>query len=559
MAKPNSRTLALLFTFCAAALPQTQPSNDAPGAVSGVITNLVTHEPVLRAHVMLRSLSTQPGPPTQTQTYGALTDAEGKFSITPVPAGTYLVVVDRVGFVSNAQPRPFELKASDKKDDIKIALMPHGGITGRVVDANGDPVEGAAVSAEGFGPGRTTSSTTDERGQFRIGSLTPGLYRVRASLDFLPFPAEIRTDGTSEVHYASTYYPSSLTAKGASKVTVPEGGEASNIQIKLIRAPIVRVSGVVTGFPKGAENINVTVMGASTHDFNPGGRVKPDGTFEIWRLDPGNYTLVARHFASGQQLQTAPVDIEVAGSNIDHLELRVVPPFDLSGTMQFEDEQAKPQAPPARMGPNSANPAMPATRSGAPQRPTQMLARFALTELNGWGTLNNGRQQTVTAGEDGSFAFKQLAPARYRVELMWNGSYVRSMQLGTQQIPDRILDLRNGVPNAQAMPLTIQVSAALSSITGTVRNGDDPASGARVVLSVDPPDGTRPRLANSGSDGSYRLLNVPPGKYKLAVIDPGDNGAMNGEGLDEYEDALPLTISPNDQLTKDLKARVKAK
>jgi hypothetical protein len=152
--------LAMLLT--AVALAQT--SNDKPASASGTVTNSLTGEPVLRAHVTVR------GAGQNSQTYGALTNGEGKFSLTPLQPGEYTMSVERVGFIfaapfNSAESRStrFTLGPGDRKDDLKLTLTPVGAITGHVLDAAGEPVQGASVVAEG-GNGNSPGATTDDKG-----------------------------------------------------------------------------------------------------------------------------------------------------------------------------------------------------------------------------------------------------------------------------------------------------------------------------------------------------------------------------------------------------------
>jgi hypothetical protein len=543
MRSRSSNGFAVLTAICASGWAQTPPAaTDQPAAISGVVTNSVTGEPIPRAHVLFRPVSNRPN--ANQQTYGAMTTADGKFSIAPIQPANYTVFTEHAGFDSPPIMRPLKIDPGDKKDDYKIEMIPQGAITGRVVDANGDAVEGAVVTADGSGTGAGPGSTTDEKGQFRIGALRPAKYRIRASQPSLPIPAEIRTDGTSEIHYAATYYPSSLTEKGSTKVAVAAGSEVNDLEIRLIRTPMVRVSGTVVGFAKSAEPQSINISATpETGGGNTHGAAKPDGTFELWRLDPGKYVLVAQQYSPGQTLQTAPVDIEVAGSHIDHVELRVVPLFDVSGIVQYEDEQAKPQPPQSQTQQAQGG------RSGQQPPPP---ARLSLRELNGLSAQRMGAQPPVTIGADGSFTIHQLAAGRYLVELAWNNAYVKSLQVGTVQMPGRILDLRNGTGG---VPVTVVVSSAVGEVSGSVRNGDDPAPGKRIVLAPDPSDGSGVYMGGSRPDGSYRLSGIAPGKYKLAIIGDLDQAAMSGRGLDDYDDALEVNVSAGDKLTKDLKVR----
>jgi len=204
-------------------LAQTQPrAVEKPACLEGEVRNSVSGLPVQRAHVTLRRFSNDGD-----VKYGATTNAEGKFTIAGLPPGSYAVSLQRVGFVAlmDAVRNTVTLKDGERKDDFKVKLVPVGAISGRVLDADGQPVETIAVQVEQGG--RTVrSGMTDDRGRFRIGGLTPGRYRVRAVPLTVPLPPEICTDGTAEVQYAATWHPGTIAAKGAARVSVGPAGES---------------------------------------------------------------------------------------------------------------------------------------------------------------------------------------------------------------------------------------------------------------------------------------------------------------------------------------------
>src|ERR1035437_7764622 len=89
--------LTLGAALCAAQ-DTTAPTDVKPASVAGTVTNSLTGAPLLRAHVSLRSMDNappQPGQPQGPQTFGALTNGEGKFTILQLQPGRYMVSLDR--------------------------------------------------------------------------------------------------------------------------------------------------------------------------------------------------------------------------------------------------------------------------------------------------------------------------------------------------------------------------------------------------------------------------------------------------------------------------------
>jgi hypothetical protein len=204
----SSRRVRYLLLCLAAAVnmeAQTPPSSAAaePASLSGIVTTSITGAPVTRAHVTIR------GTGEIQRIFGAMTDGEGKFTMTKAPPGHYSFSAEHLGFVmpssQDASPADVTLGPGDKKEDLKLTLVPTGAISGRVLGAAGDPVEGVSVTAEGSWGDE--GGSTDDKGEFRIGGLHPGKYRVKATPQTTQLPPETRTDGTTDVHYSPRTIP----------------------------------------------------------------------------------------------------------------------------------------------------------------------------------------------------------------------------------------------------------------------------------------------------------------------------------------------------------------
>ncbi len=113
-------------------------------------------------------------------TAAVFTDQEGRFAIR-VPARSYTVRITKPGFA----PQQVQGAATDAEPPPIQVRMPRGAaINGRVMDEQGMPVADVRVSVRTSGPPPrgtvpvTVFVTTDDRGEFRAGSLPGSAYRL---------------------------------------------------------------------------------------------------------------------------------------------------------------------------------------------------------------------------------------------------------------------------------------------------------------------------------------------------------------------------------------------
>ena len=512
----NLRKIPLLLVLLCLPLAA-QTGDSKPASVQGTVTNSVTGAPIPRVHVTLQGMKDG-----DSARYGTTSGPDGSFSITGIPPGSYSEFSERVGFVTSRESSHgrarVNVKSGDDTTGIEIRLTPTGAISGQLTNSDGDPVEGASVAAQGRGDSFGAYGTTDENGQFRIGGLAPGKYSVHAARsDMFGGRPEIRTDGTVDVHNAATYYPGVLSEKGAGKVAVLAGNETSGINIQLVQVPFVRVSGRVLNFPDNAGQATIMV---SQGNSGNGTQLRRDGSFETWRLDPGKYTINAEwNAANGERVRTAGVEIEVAGSNIDDIELRVVPDSDIPGHIEFDDDEAR-QMP----------------------HPKPTISLTAVEADNDF--------PSAPVDETGAFHLNKVPSGKYRVNVSWGTAYVKSMRLGTTLIDGNILDLRNGSGGSD---LSVVVSGATGTVSGVVRaDGELPERAMVAITSTDTE--TMVDVEPVAADGTYKITGLPPGKYKIVAA--AELQGMQGSDVFGYEDQMEgFEIGPKDKVTKDLKLR----
>jgi hypothetical protein len=338
------------------------------GVVRGRVVDGVSGAPIARARV------TFVGPKRSTIT----TDASGVFTFTELPTGPVAIAVDKPTYLSTRFPtpgrtfrsnaRPMILTDGQTMDNVTIPIFHGASIAGRVLDANGDPVDFAQVSviripASGR-VGRLTTragSGTDDRGEFRVGRLDAGTYIVQVTPRRLQ-QGEMMMPGAPpsppSAEPLPTYYPGSLTLDQAQPITLEKGQSVTDIDVVLSEGFPGIVNGVVTvgsGAPPGETNSYVSVRRIVSESigfegFSTGTGVRPDGTFRLV-LAPGEYQIEARVSprtngpTRPEDEQFGTVKITVASGGEDSVTIPVGRGAIATGRVVFEGTNPVPPSP----------------------------------------------------------------------------------------------------------------------------------------------------------------------------------------------------------------------
>jgi hypothetical protein len=151
-----------------------------------------------------------------------------------------------------------------------LAAATTGSIGGVVLDEGGRPLDGVVVSALG---GSTAFAVTDQAGQYRLRSLPPGAYLLRAHLSgYLPARTTI-VDVRPSARTSSSFTLRRVTAEAEPRVaeasvgakaappepeagTVPNGRDESETawRLRRLRRPILRDGGALAALPPEEEN-----------------------------------------------------------------------------------------------------------------------------------------------------------------------------------------------------------------------------------------------------------------------------------------------------------------
>ena len=208
-------------------------------------------------------------------------DAEGNFRATGLSPGKFKVSLKLPDLFTTSYYEERELTVTDRGCASVIWLVTDNGwISGRVVTAEGLPVEKIAVSLvdPAYLEGTVRSSRTGEKGQFEFGPLEPGRYLVAVNRT----RSSDHKDPTNA--YTPTYYPGVSDQTHARVINLEAGEKLRDLEIRVAekRATSVIDGKVVLSDSTPAKNAFVLVKDAAYGEFwvvqaDEQGRFKIDG------------------------------------------------------------------------------------------------------------------------------------------------------------------------------------------------------------------------------------------------------------------------------------------
>ena len=250
-----------------------QPARDAAAATGGTaaIRGRVVDAATGRA---LSRVEMRAGPNAgQVNGRIVMTDGEGRYEISGLPAGVYTIIAAKPNYVrtswgeqrSEGPGKRITLADGEKLDNININLKRAGVVTGKIVDEFGDVVTDVFVTAMRYqyvqGSRRLMPNGrgggTNDIGEFRVYGLSPGQYYISATLRNFNFG---NTETSDRAGYAATFYPGTGNVAEAQRLTIAPGQTVTGINLTLLPIQTAKISGTATdaqGKPLGGTMINV--------------------------------------------------------------------------------------------------------------------------------------------------------------------------------------------------------------------------------------------------------------------------------------------------------------
>ncbi|PYR64304.1 MAG: hypothetical protein DMF91_00675 [Acidobacteria bacterium] len=334
--KVAAASLSLLGVAVSSAQTPARDKPDLTGTaiIRGRIVDAVSGEPVRKARVRASSSVLPNG-------RGATTDVDGRYELKTLPAGRFSVSVIKPTYVSASygQTRPLEAgKLIDVADGqivehIDLKLSRAGVIAGRISDEFGEPMAGVQVSVARLQfvngsrrPMSIASRSSNDLGEFRLFGIAPGQYYLTATLPRFSMPNE----STNMPAYAPTYYPGTASVAEAQRLTIAAGQTVTGINMTVLSVRGMRVSGTIVdagGRPitSGSVMLSQPASGPSSLMAS----VKPDGTFVVTNVTPGEYLL--RWMSPNPNDERAQMPLTVGGGDLDGIALAAVTAATITG------------------------------------------------------------------------------------------------------------------------------------------------------------------------------------------------------------------------------------
>jgi uncharacterized protein (DUF2141 family) len=581
-----------------------QPAPTATGAILGTVISASNGQPIDRVRLRLSGAELR-GSRT------IYSDDDGRFAFVNIPAGTFTLSASKTGYVSitYGQERPnagrpgtpIELLAGQVLKDLTFNLPPGGVITGIVFDEKNRPSVATPVRVMrwSISSGERTlssagTSTTDDRGIYRVYGLSPGDYLVSAmprnvlnteSVEMAMAVAEERmaelniqggsvvgnfsftTEAPLELHdadepslgYAPVYYPGTLDLSTASTVTIGVSEERPSVDFALLPVPLAKVDGTVI-IPPGVNLSSVQVRLYNVADRVPGvstysARAR-NGEFSFPGVPPGQYRAVATATvraerptptptADGRMVVTmtsnsstsdrmwATSEVTVSGSNVANVTLMLQPGLTVSGRVSFEGV-------------------------GAP--PTNLRrVRITLSPFGQDASAAGATSRNANVDDNGNFTITGVVPANYSVRASGAGGWsLKSATVGGRDAMDFSLEV---TPVEDVSGLAVAFTDQSTSVTGVLQDsmGSPTANFTVVVFPTDRrywvPQSRRITTTRPSTTGQFSFNGLPPGDYRLAAVSDVEPGIWYDPAfLQQLAGAsVPFSLSPGQSARQDLR------
>jgi hypothetical protein len=501
------RHVVFFLLWALSVLAQTAKPEEL-STLEGRVLNAATGEPIGKASLRLVRTRSTPAPDDWLLDYSAASDSVGKFVIANIEPGKYRLRASRNGFLafeygahgSQTAGTWLDLERPQQMKDIELRLTRYGVLTGRILDADGEAVQGAQVQflRSRYINGKKVLATTDQAytndlGEYRKYGLSPGKYYVYAQ-DFEGAP----TLSTDKEQYVPVYYPGVVDPAGAIPIDVAAGVQTSAGNMMLRKAPTVTVKGKVVveltdtvGLPRVTFDQRIGHDARATGQFRSiQAKVSTSGEFEVRGLTPGSYTAMAEIGKAGIGHVSPTMSVDVGATNMEGIVLTIGNYFSAPGRIRVVDDA-----------------------------PLDMKSVRVHERPGGPSGEADSQDPGDRVGEDGTFKLTDLIPDRYGVVVsgLPPGFYTKSIRAGETDITYSGFEVKDGPPAR----IDVLVSPKAATVSGMAQNPDTNKTAAGAIVVLVPSEKERAQIAEfyqhatTNQFGRFEFKSVVPGDYKV--------------------------------------------
>lgn len=427
-----------------------------------------------------------------TRDTNAVSGPDGRFSIR-VPADTDLRLRVAKRGLPQVRSEAMKLAAGERKSSLVMVIPTGIAVTGRMLDGDGNPLSGVAVSA-------TETPAGSERGMMR-----------RRVVQFIGMPAEeeesVRTasDGTFTLRVKEGTYDFTFKREGFAQkeVRAQQISPSATNTIETRLEPAVEISGRVTRGGMGIADVMVSSLGLSEAFATTG----PDGSFVLAGLTPGPLRLSFRketELLNETRGVTAP-----ARDVVVELPVGVT----ISGR---------------------------AVEKGTKKPVTSFQAGVAVSRSGGGMMMMGPPMLRGFTSDDGSFTLEHVAPGSVTLIAQAPGYVGGRMNLDVQEgknLTDVVLELDPG-------------SRIVGKVTGPNRS---PLADVAVSVQLQPGTASAMRgssaRATTDANGEYVLEPLEAGEETITFSHPKHATATRAVTIGGRETRLDVQLSAGERVT----------
>jgi hypothetical protein len=552
---------------------------DATAAVSGVVVDGATDQPLANTAVVLTARSA--AGTSQRRQY---TDAEGRFVFVNLPpALDYQLRASMLGYFPGGHSRAqgpstdltsLAVRPGEWVRDLRIVMWKPGSISGRVTDADGEPMTGVWVRAlrrvgvaghEYFVPMRAFA--TDDRGHYRIAGLEAGQYLVQVpsvqgpppvtppspsrALDpagQFPVPPSPSADGRPRT-YPPVFHPGSRSLSAALPVEVSLAEERIGVDVTMQAVPAFTIAGRLEG---PTESLTLRLLSAEPGPTGIGSEVsaaaiEADGSFVFMNVPEGQYVIDARRTVSEFRLAASmggtqlPRSVPTTGFGSSTMTLPAAAgSLQLAQTQYGTNRNASDASArwPISVAEDQRDLRIPLQPAGVmdgvvvfedPPPATPAAARVSVRLEPADGDPLVGAPMAASALER-TFHLGGLAPGAYVLRVPSTTWIVRSI---TWNGEDHTTAPFDATSRRTFDGVRIVLTNRGGSVAGTVAAPDS----AVILAPADPREwrdaGLAPprmRDATVDADGGFRFTGLPGGDYLIAAVPARERSSWNEPG-----------------------------